>query len=73
MKDERGITMIALALTIVVLSIITAVSIRQITVNNSEAMKEIINETDYQEEMVQDEKDKMDNVIDRYEEDWGLS
>ncbi len=73
MKDERGVTMIALGVTILVLSIITAVSISQLVLGNSVFVKQMVNETDYQEEMIREEEDKINNVIDEYEEEWGLS
>ena len=73
MKDERGVTMIALGVTILVLSIITAVSISQLVLSNSVFVKQMVNETDYQEEMIREEEDKINNVIDEYEEEWGLS
>ena len=73
MKSERGITVIALILTMVVLVILAYASIRQITINNSAPVKTIINEIQYQKNTIEDEKNKMNSVISDIEEEWGIS
>lgn len=73
MKDERGITLIVLVITIIVLFILAGVSLRQIIVDNAAPLKSIMNETEYQRNMVQNENKKMNSVISNIEEEWGIS
>ena len=63
MKDDRGVPMIALGVTILVLSIIPAVSISQLVLGNSVFVKQMVNETDYQEEMIREEEDKITSAL----------
>ncbi len=72
MKSERGITLVVLSITIIILSIITYVTIRQFSSNDSDLM-EITDENYKQRNMVEKEKEKMSNVMDSLEEEWGLS
>lgn len=73
MKDERGITVAVLVITIVILFILAGASLRQIIVDNAAPVKSIMNETDYQQNMVQNENKKINSVISDIEEEWGIS
>ena len=73
MKSERGITLIVLVTTIIVLLILAGVSLSQITIKNSAPLKSIMNQTEYQQDMVQNENKKMNSAISNIEEEWGIS
>lgn len=73
MKSERGITLMVLVLTIMIIIIISGVSIKIIYGNDSSTVKQVFNETTEQRNKVEKEKEKMDNTIDMMEEEWGLS
>lgn len=73
MKDERGITIIALMVTMVVLVILAGATISQIAVNNSAPVKTMVNETQYQKDMINNENKKMNSVLSNIEEEWGIS
>ena len=72
MRNERGITMSALVITIIILIILSGVTLRNILIDNSSQMKAIKNEINTQDNMIEEEKNKIQNVITTYEEDWGL-
>ena len=72
MGNERGVTMIALSITIIVLSIIAGVSINLGLASNSSVVREVENETEMQREMIDEEQSKMENAIQKYEDEWGL-
>ena len=71
-KYERGVTMIALSITIIVLSIIAGVSINLGLASNSSVVREVENETEMQREMIDEEQSKTENAIQKYEDEWGL-
>ena len=73
MKNERGITLIALAATLIVMSILAVVSINVAFVENSSIIRQVENETEAQQHMMEQEQDKTSNIIKNYEEEWGLS
>ena len=73
MKNERGITLISLAITIVVMFILAGVAIYEAVINDGGVVNEVKEETSKQQEMVQEEKDKMNTVLKEQEEDWGIS
>ena len=73
MKNERGITLIALAATLIVMSILAVVSINVAFVENSSVIRQVENETEAQQQMMEQEQDKTSNIIKNYEEEWGLS
>ena len=70
--NERGITMIALSLTIIVLSILAGVTINLGLTDNSSIVKEMRNETQLHEEMIKEEQRKTNSVIQKYEDEWGI-
>lgn len=72
MGNERGVTMIALSITIIILSIIAGVSINLGLASNSSIVREVENETDMQREMIDEEQSKTENAIQKYEDEWGL-
>ena len=73
MKNERGITIIALVVTIIIIIILTGVSLNMALIQNNAIIKEVLNETEWQQQMVKEEERKRNNVISSYEEEWGLS
>ncbi len=73
MKNERGITLISLAITIVVMFILAGVAVYEAVINDGGVVNEVREETSKQQEMIQEEKDKMNTVLKEQEEDWGIS
>lgn len=73
MKNERGITLIAVVVTIAILVIILAVTLNTGLIENNSVIREVTKETDKQQEQVKNEQEKMNDVISSYEEEWGLS
>ena len=73
MKNERGVTLIALVTTVIIVSILAGVSIKMALGDNDSVVREVLNETETQQYMVNQEKEKTSNVIKNYEEEWGLS
>ena len=72
MSNERGITMIALSLAIVILSILAGVSLNLGFAENSSILEQVENETAIQEEMIKEEQRKTNSVIKKFEDDWGI-
>ena len=72
MRNERGITLLSLVLTIVVMVILAGVAIYSGTIEDGGLINQVKDETSKQQEMVQDEKDKMNAVLKNQEEDWGI-
>ncbi len=73
MKDEKGITLAVLIITVVMFVIIVGVTVRQLVYDNAAPVKSIKNETEYQQNMVQNENKKINGVISDIEEEWGIS
>ena len=61
MKNERGITLIAVVVTIAILVIILAVTLNTGLIENNSVIREVTKETDKQQEQVKNEQE------------WGLS
>ena len=72
MKNERGITLLALAITLVVMLILAGVAIYGSLYENGGTINIVIDETVKQQNMVQKEKDKMNTVLQDVEEEWGI-
>lgn len=72
MRNERGITLLSLVLTIVVMVILAGVAIYSGTIEDGGLINQVKDETSKQQDMVQDEKDKMNAVLKNQEEDWGI-
>lgn len=72
MKNERGITLFSLVVTIIVMLILAGVIIYGSLYENGGIINEVKDETIKQQEMVQDEKDKMNTVLQDVEEEWGI-
>ncbi len=72
MKNERGITLFSLVVTIIVMLILAGVVIYGSLYENGGIINEVKDETIKQQEMVQDEKDKMNTVLQDVEEEWGI-
>lgn len=73
LKNERGITLTALVVTTIIMSILVVVSIRIGFIGEHSTVKEVTKETEKQQNMVEEEKNKMSNVISQYEKEWGIS
>ena len=73
MRDERGITLITLVLTVIIMLILTGVTLNLTSLSNNGVVKKIKNETEIQQDMINQEKEKTSNVIKNYEQEWGLS
>lgn len=72
MKNERGITLFSLVVTIIVMLILAGVVIYGSLYENGGIINEVKDETIKQQEMVQDEKDKMNTVLQDVEDEWGI-
>ena len=72
MKNERGITLLSLVVTIIVMLILAGVAIRGSLHENGGVINEVKDETIKQQNMVQKEKNKMNTVLQDVEEEWGI-
>ena len=63
MKNERGITLISLVITVIVMIILAGVAIYGSLYNNGGFINQVKDETKKQQDMVQSEKDKMNTVL----------
>ena len=72
MSNERGITLLSLVITIIVMVILAGVAIYSGTIEDGGLINQVKDETSKQQEMVQDEKDKMNTVLQDVEEEWGI-
>ena len=72
MSNERGITLFSVVITIIVMVILPGVAIYSGTIEDGGLINQVKDETSKQQEMVQDEKDKMNAVLKNQEEDWGI-
>ena len=73
MRDERGVTLITLVLTVIIMIILTGVTLNLTSLSNNGVVKKVKNETETQQDMINQEKEKTSNVIKNYEQEWGLS
>ena len=73
MRDERGVTLITLVLTVIIMIILTGVTLNLTSLSNNSVVKKVKNETETQQDMINQEKEKTSNVIKNYEQEWGLS
>ena len=73
MRAERGITLITLVLTVIIMIILTGVTLNLTSLSNNGVVKKVKNETETQQDMINQEKEKTSNVIKNYEQEWGLS
>lgn len=72
MKNERGITLLSLVVTIIVMLILAGVAINGSLHENGGVINEVKDETIKQQNMVQKEKNKMNTVLQDVEEEWGI-
>lgn len=72
MKNERGITLLSLVVTIIVMLILAGVAINGSLHENGGVINEVKDETLKQQNMVQKEKNKMNTVLQDVEEEWGI-
>ena len=73
MKNERGITLVALIATVGIMIILAGVSLNMTLIQNNAVVREVLNETEKQQQMVKEEEKKRNSVLSTYEEEWGLS
>ena len=71
-KNESGVTLLALVVTITVLIILTGVTINLGFVQNGGLVKTIRNETGMPRNMVTEEKNKANKVLSNQEKEWGI-
>ena len=72
MKNERGITLMVLVLTIIVMLILTGVTINIAFMSDNGVINEVKTETKMQTEIVENENKKMNQVLKDLESDWGI-
>lgn len=72
MRNERGITLLSLVVTLVVMLILASVAINGSLHENDGIINGVKDETLKQQNMVQKEKNKMNTVLQDVEEDWGI-
>lgn len=72
MKNERGITLLSLILTIIVMLILAGVAVYGGLYENGGIINQVKEETQRQQNLVNGEKEKMNTVLQDIEEDWGI-
>lgn len=72
MKNERGITLLSLVLTIIVILILAGVAVYGGLYENGGIINQVKEETQRQQNLVNGEKEKMNTVLQDIEEDWGI-
>lgn len=73
MKNERGITLISLTVTLIVMLILAGVAIYGSLYENDGGLINMVkDENSKQQNMVQEEKNKMNTVLQDVEEEWGI-
>ena len=72
MKNERGITLLSLVLTIIVMLILVGVAVYGGLYENGCIINQVKEETQRQQNLVNGEKEKMNTVLQDIEEDWGI-
>ncbi len=72
MKNERGITLLSLVLTIIVMLILVGVAVYGGLYENGGIINQVKEETQRQQNLVNGEKEKMNTVLQDIEEDWGI-
>lgn len=73
MRNERGITLFSLVITLIVMLILIGVVVYNAFLEDGGVINEVKNSTQKQQEMIQEEQDKMSDVLKNQEEDWGIS
>ena len=74
MKSERGITLFSLVITIIVMVILAGVAVYTgVIEDNGGLVNNIKEETTKEQKMIQEEKDKMNEVLKNQEKDWGIT
>lgn len=72
MKNERGITLLVLAVTIIVMFILIGTVAYMGLDSDQGVINEVREETNMQQNLVEKEKEKMNTVLKRQEEEWGI-
>ena len=72
MKNERGITLLSVVLTIIVMLILVGVAVYGGLYENGGIINQVKEETQRQQNLVNGEKEKMNTVLQDIEEDWGI-
>lgn len=73
MSNERGITLISLVVTIIVMFILIGIPIYWSVIKDGGLINQIKDETNKQQNMIQNEKNKMNTVLKEQEKDWGIA
>ena len=73
MRNERGITLVALIITVIVMLILTGVAVYNGLYNDGGLVNVVKNETSNQQEMVNKENEKRNTVLQDIEEQRGIS
>ena len=69
---DRGITLLALVVTLIVMLILAGVAIYGSLYENGGVINQFKDETSKQQDMIRDEKDKMNTVLQDVEDEWGI-
>ena len=72
MKNERGVTLIAVAITIIILSFITGITIKYGITSKNSVMKEVIDGKKQQDEMIMEQEDRTNSLMNKFEDEWGI-
>lgn len=73
MNNERGITLMVLVLTIIVMLILAGVTLNIGLGSDRGVINEVKTETKFQQDMTKNENKKRNQVLQELEEDWGIN
>ncbi len=73
MKNERGITLLSLVMTILVMLLLAGVAVYSGLMQDGGLVNQVKDETNRQQNIIQDEKNKMNQVLKNQEKDWGIA
>lgn len=69
-KNEKGITIVALVVTIIVMLILAGITMKELSDNS--IISQVQEETNSHQEGIENEQKKMDEVKSKQLEDWGF-
>ena len=73
-ENENGITIIILVVTIIIMLILAGVTINIAMGEDKDGLiYEMKNQTDEQQQIIQDQKNKINTVIRDFENEWGIN
>lgn len=73
MKNERGITLIVLVVSILILIILIGVSLDMTVIKEDGILKQVLTRTQKQQDDIREEERKSNSALSAYEEEWGIS